>query len=754
MRIGYGRIAAIAGVFVCTALLLATSRAAFALTCDELKAEIARLQQTLANEQRSLANCRNSPGSCTPGQVSGIEQAIQIAQQEIAADEAQLPTACAPPPPPNFDHVMLQGIEVVQAVQDFANSVTLIAGKTTWVRVYLDKTNGTRGLTATLKAQRGVTQISINPQAPITVDAAETLTIRRQTWAKSLDFAVPASMISSGTTIFTLGGLTDTSPQHKTILCDNCGNPTQVSFSKMPPLVIRMIGLTYTFTPTPGAPVQTATPRAIDYALLQSWLGRAYPVAQVNASQTTAALNFKLTFAGDTTDCTAANTQLSAIRAVDMGQPGADNRTHYIGLVSNQGGYMRGCATTPAVADPTATASGPSGAPGGPRVPSNSGGDPDASFADWYGGHELGHTFGRDHPNICGTPAPYDAGFPYANGQISAASETSAVGLDVGDTVNIAPFALLWGSTSFDIMTYCNQPQWPSDYSYRALRQRILDENPGFTPLAPPTRRPQFVRLIGALIHVVGSVNLTKRTGSIDYVIPLSSSIPATGPSGRVELVVRDSGGRELSRTPTVLKLMADPATGEDERAVIDAAVPFADAMARIELVLDGTVVAQYANAPIAPSAVSGFKTSQARGDADPTIVWDAMPAAAGTVTFIVQANDGNQWRAIAVGLAQPSLTLLPDQLAAQQLRITATNGFRSSPAVVINTCAAPIKRAADLEAQAEDFADALASGEIPPPPRTPERIRAARAQLAKLRRDAAAGWSQVGVCQAPKQQP
>lgn len=753
MQSGRGRTVGIASALAVAAFLFGPSRPAFALTCDELKAEIARLRQTLANEQRALANCNNSPGSCTPGQVSGIQQAIQIAQQEIAADEAQLPTACNPPPPPNFDHVSLQGIEVAQAVQDFTNSVPLIAGKTTWVRVYLDKVNGTRGLTATLNAQRGAAKVVINPQAPITVDAADTLTIRRQNWGKSLNFPVPASMIASGTTIFTLGAPTDTSAQHKTIICDNCTNPTQVSFSSMPPLVIRMIGLTYPFTPTPGGSTATATPRAVDYTLLRSWLGRAYPVSQVNASQTTAVLNFKLTFGNDTTDCTAANAQLSAIRAVDMAQPGADNRTHYIGLVSNQGGYMRGCAAVPAAADPTTTASGPSGAPGGPGlVPSNSAGDPDASFADWYGGHELGHTFGRNHPNICGTPPAYDTAFPYPNGQISNATEQSAVGLDVGDATNGAPFALLWGATSFDIMTYCRQPDWPSDYTYRAFRQRLLDENPGFLPLMRPPRPLVFVRLSGALVHIVGSVNLTRHSGSIDYVIPVATSIPTTGQSGRVELVVRDAAGRALSRTAAPIKLMADPAPNEDERALIDAAVPFADDMARIELVLDGAVVAQYSNAQTAPPAVTGFKTHQARGETGPTIDWNAMPAAAGTVTFTVQANDGNQWQTVAVGLAQPGITLSSEQLTAQQLRITAINGFRSSPPVVINMCAAQIKHGADLESQAEDFAEALASGEIPPPPRTPQKIQAARAQLATLRRSAAAAWGQVAICQAPRQ--
>src|SRR5262249_58728833 len=104
------------------------------------------------------------------------------------------------------------------------------------------------------------------------------------------------------------------------------------------------------------------------YPLVQSWLGRACPVSQVISSQTTTAANFNFVFENTLTDCTKANAQLSAIRAVDMAQPGAENRTHYVGLVSNQGGFMRGCSPIPATANSASPASGPSGPPGGPGL--------------------------------------------------------------------------------------------------------------------------------------------------------------------------------------------------------------------------------------------------------------------------------------------------------------------------------------------------------------------------------------------------
>jgi len=162
---------------------------------------------------------------------------------------------CQPPPPPNFDHVSLEGIEVIQSIQDTANSVSLVAGKTTWVRVYLGKSNGSRTLTGVLRAKRGGATLNLNAVVPIVVDASENLAARRKNWNKSLNFAVPATMTGSGTTIFTVDTLTDMSCTSRTmictnyipkkIICSNCGTPTQVSFSNMPPLIVHVIGLTY-----------------------------------------------------------------------------------------------------------------------------------------------------------------------------------------------------------------------------------------------------------------------------------------------------------------------------------------------------------------------------------------------------------------------------------------------------------------------------------------------------------------------------
>src|SRR5207237_5618983 len=141
------------------------------------------------------------------------------------------------------------------------------------------------------------------------------------------------------------------------------------------------------------------------------------------------------------------NAQLAAIRAQDVAA-GVDKRTHYYGMVADGGFFMRGFAAgIPGQPDPSVVASGPTG-------PNSWGWDFDGSYGDWYGGHELGHTFGRKHPGFCGESHD-DPSSPYPAGQL-ASSDSSFVGFDVGDGGLNIPMAALPGTKWHDFMTYCN----------------------------------------------------------------------------------------------------------------------------------------------------------------------------------------------------------------------------------------------------------------------------------------------------------
>jgi hypothetical protein len=405
---------------------------------------------------------------------------------------------------PGPSQVSVEGIEVVQAIQNLALDVPIVADKQTMVRVYLSPPMTVPAVTVKgtiqVQTQGSPGTVDVDSTGILTLTTASNLGVqfKRERLDRSLNFVLkqnqtsakdqttPAKRSFAATKILLVR---DGSP----LPCTNCSNKSvSVDFQPSAPLRVKIVGLQYS-VPGPTGPVNHA-PAAADFNLLSSWLQRAYPVPRVISTTATVTATATWQF-----DCNAANAQLQAIRASETGNGSVDSRTHYIGLVSNGGGYMRGCSSgVPAQADPTVVASAPAGVPGAPGLtqPVNTTGDTDGSFADWYGGHELAHTFGRSHPGFCPGNTADDPSFPYPNGQLSDNAGTF-VGLDFGDNANSIAQTVLRGQSNFDIMTYCNQPQWLSAYNYKAVRDRLTAEDPslsgppgGGAPSAgPPSRR-------------------------------------------------------------------------------------------------------------------------------------------------------------------------------------------------------------------------------------------------------------------------
>ena len=103
------------------------------------------------------------------------------------------------------------------------------------------------------------------------------------------------------------------------------------------------------------------------------------------------------------------------------------------------------------------------------------GGTSTARTATGYGGHELGHTFGRFHPGSgCGESSD-DPNYQYIFGQL-ANYDAGCVGFDVGDAALGIAMAAYPGTAWHDVMMYCNN-QWLSDYTYNRIRNRLADED-------------------------------------------------------------------------------------------------------------------------------------------------------------------------------------------------------------------------------------------------------------------------------------
>jgi len=388
------------------------------------------------------------------------------------------------PAPP----VAVRGTEVVQVIQTLKNDVRLIADKATVVRVYLDPAAFSAPTTVTgeLAWRRNaggasflaaMNRVSIDPAAPPSLEQ------QRFDLAHSLNFLLPAQAIAAGPLALRVNRIDTGDGQN---LALEPQSDQTVTFVAAPPLRVKAIGLRYTSVRTG----QIVTPQAVHFDYLHSYLRRAYPVATVQWSQTV--------IAGDNlkplspakpefpeSQSVRTNIQLVALRDREVSS-GTDPRTHYFGLVDDEQGqsFMRGSAyynrDTGIFGQ---VACGPCGVG---KSYYTYAWDTDPSYADWYGAHELGHTYQRRHP---GFPRgqqerdPRETTFPYPNGFISDPHQ-SLVGFDIGDPALGLPMRALPGNVYHDVMTYADY-QWLSAYSYAAIHDQLVYEDSAFAPSAP-----------------------------------------------------------------------------------------------------------------------------------------------------------------------------------------------------------------------------------------------------------------------------
>jgi hypothetical protein len=396
------------------------------------------------------------------------------------------------------------GLEITQAIQDLDNTVPLIAGKRTFARAYLrveGPTSAIREVSGVLTACRPVLRaglflecgasLPIDPTSSsavlqslnrITVNSSTDITVKRQDINASLNFELPPNWINAAELLhLEISGL-QIEGRLSAVPCDGCDNlspglntPRFYEFTTAPPVRVRLISVPYTITPPGGTPT-TFTPGTIDFALLTSWLRRAYPSSTFDISPATSTTSF-MGVPGMAFKCKDVNSKLTKIRSNDIGA-GGNTRRRYYGLVVDTGGCMRGCAPVPGH-----VGSGPTGAPATNTCAGNTAWDTDASYGDWYGGHELGHTYGRKHAGVAdacdGAPTNLDPFYPFPMGFIGDPTFMDPLldffGFDLGDAGQMIRQQVYAPNLWTDVMTYrCNQ--WISNYTYEGILARLRSE--------------------------------------------------------------------------------------------------------------------------------------------------------------------------------------------------------------------------------------------------------------------------------------
>jgi len=594
--------------------------------------------------------------------------------------------------------LQMDGVEVTQAVQDLDHSVPLVANKRTVVRLYLSY-YASPGVTV-----QGKISVRRGPSdPPLTIPSLNTvvldpmlagyLTFTRDDASRSLNFLLPATHTVEGPLSISIASITNVA-SGAPLEVGSERRPT-VWFQAGPPLRLRVLRMRYAV----GDPPVTHTPSLYDYQALVSWLGRAYPTHQVIASEAIVDVTGSpfVSCLGDCFGCSDVNAQLAAIRALDM-NAGGDQRTHYYGLVSDAGFFMRGCAAgIPFTPDPGTVASGPTG-------PADWGWDFDGTYGDWYGGHELGHTFGRFHPGFCGESQDDLNKYPSANGQL-ANTNMSFGGFDVGDPALNLPMVALPGMQWHDVMTYCNF-QWLSAYSYQAVRERLFAEDrlgsgagaslgaSASTGGRPDERFPQRADRSAAeqrsamqpgnrlVISVVATVNLTRTQGKFLFVNPVPNlPLSAAEQNSPVLLRVRQADGEILHEYPVNVKLSSELSPDEDRVGLVDTVIAVDPSARVIELIIAGQVVDTFRaqGEPPALRAVQQVRSA----DQEPGLAFNFEQRLEANQSYSVQVStdNGQTWQTIGVGLKEPSYTLDTSQFGKNkeiQIRVTATDGFSS----------------------------------------------------------------------------
>jgi hypothetical protein len=544
-----------------------------------------------------------------------------------------------PPPGPDMS---ITAVEVTQAIQDLNNSVDLIAGKKTYVRVHVNSPVNVNEVFATLSGRRGFTTLTPvmnpgNPGGKITVRTAP----NRGQINDSFWFELPSSWTSSPGNLTLTARLDPNNAKNDQNLTNNTRIVT-VNLLSSQPLRLKLVNIRYTV----GSSTYLASNTHLN--ALESWLRRAYPIPNLQVTRST----FTYPNSGlPNVDTVNSYLGLSYLFGVLFGT--LEPSTVFYGIVDDGGGFMRGKAS----GIPGISAAGPTGA-------DTWGWDTDGSYGDWYGGHEIAHTRGRYHAMFCG--AGGGAAYPYPDGRISPSltGNNAIYGFDIETRA-------IYGPNWKDVMTYCNN-QWISDFTYEGIRSYLL----GGSLMAI-----QDMMTASNFLIVSGTANLDFSTASISdmYLISQEATLPLPDP-GDWTIVLLDASHQVLAVYPFEPDELTDAEDSFGRPALINEIVPWAVGAVRVEIRRGEEVLASRnasLNTPIVDLTTPATNSTVEPGPF--VVTWTGTDPDGDELTYsLLHSKDGMAWQTLASGITGSSLQLHTDQIpgGSGDLRLIASDGL------------------------------------------------------------------------------
>ncbi len=332
-----------------------------------------------------------------------------------------------------YTDLTISGLEITQAVQTVDNSVPLVAGRPTVIRVYphTNTIEQVNNVTVAISATRNGVELA---GSPLTVGPTSVLTNPgRSNINSSFNARLPSDWLSGAVTLqVTIDPANSIEEKDES----NNSSTTILTFNTVPDLNVTVVPIDH------YVDREYIGPSTYDY--IQSILMKTYPVKAVNITDHP---NFD--FDGSLITMEGWNTLLDRILTMRITEHAPASQVYY-GVIPVEDGsghtwiyYGQGIQGNGEVG-----ARGAIGLASSSRYGVNGG---------VLAAHEIGHNLGRLH-SPCGASSGIDHAYPYSSGNIGQ------FGLDVTDLTQFS----LYPNTTKDIMTYC-QPAWVSDYTYQGF---------------------------------------------------------------------------------------------------------------------------------------------------------------------------------------------------------------------------------------------------------------------------------------------
>jgi hypothetical protein len=546
---------------------------------------------------------------------------------------------------PAFD---LVGLEAVQTIQDWENSIPMIEGKTTYVRAHIQTKNASCGIvSAVLRGYRDGKELPESPQKPLNKGGVLTVgpnaAERRGSFQDSLNFPLPDSWLS-GTVKLQLssanGQIEFKEPAEANGGVTGDGAIT-ITFEDGGDLDVRFVWLT--------GPDGEDIPEALNDGAVEDLaaiLTSIYPVRAVSYSTGTMPWPNDIPIR-----LWKVNMRLETQRAMDGCMEGC-RRYYYaaIGGDNDLGGRANG--------RPGTVASG--------------------TVHDLQRhAHELGHCIGRHHAvhsdltplplrliqknGACGEIAsPFAPNFPNFF-DIEGQKRATIGPMDEGENRLIFGLDTLFNrvidpTEQYELMSYCIgiNSRWISDDTYKDIHETLSS----VPPIPPGEDTPDtYVIVRGAVDFAADTIEL------LPFGKVTTASQPEIPESGDYVLEMRDSAQQVLASIPFEPQRSVGSEGGMMDTGSFLLALPD-DPAVRHWVVLHGDKPLATASASNAAPEVTLLSPNGGEVINDPnvTVTWTAndLDGDALTYTLLYSADAGVTWRCLAVDLSGQTACGIP----------------------------------------------------------------------------------------------